>query len=67
MHKKLLIAMTGLAIAGIIYYLSILTINASQTPSPGKMPPVVNESMDDLLQSLEIELKKYHPETIQFL
>lgn len=35
--------------------------------NPSKMPLVVDESMDTLLQSLEIELRIYDPGMIQFL
>ena len=56
-----------LAIAGIVFFLFKLTFRAEQTPKPSTMPPVVGESMDILLQSLESELARQRPEIIPWL
>jgi cell wall assembly regulator SMI1 len=67
MRKTFLIIMAVLAIAGFIYFLSNLFYGAGQAPIPASLPPVVDESMDSLLQSLESELEKHRPDVIQSL
>jgi cell wall assembly regulator SMI1 len=67
MRKTLLIMIVVLAIAGIGFFLFNLTFRAAQTLNPSTMPPVVSESMDALLQSLELELARHRPEIIPAL
>jgi hypothetical protein len=67
MRKTLWILFVVLMVAGIIYFMFNISNRASQTPNPSGMPPVVSESMDGLLQSLESELAKHHREVIQSL
>jgi len=67
MRKIWLIMIGVLVIVGIISFLFTLTLGTVQTPRPPKMPPVVVETIDDILQSLESELAKHRPEIIPFL
>jgi cell wall assembly regulator SMI1 len=67
MRKTLLIMIAVLAIVGIVFFLFRLSFRAAQTPSPSTMPPVVSESMDALLLSLESEFARHRPEIIPLL
>jgi cell wall assembly regulator SMI1 len=65
MRRALSVTLAVLAIAGLITILFKLFGRSAQIPNPASMPPVVNESIDDLLLSLENVLNKYHPEIMQ--
>ena len=67
MRKVFSIATVVLAIVGTIYFLFILNIRTSQVNNTSRMPLVVNESMDTLLQSLESELEKHRPDIVHSL
>lgn len=47
--------------------LALIALFAACAPARPKMPPVVNESLDDILTSLQIELEKYDPEIAKAL
>ncbi|NJC97693.1 MAG: hypothetical protein C3F07_14080 [Anaerolineales bacterium] len=70
MRKESLIGLAILTIAGIIYSIFIYFSSVGKAPfsgHPRSMPPVVDETMDELLRSLEIEIERHFPEVIQSL
>jgi hypothetical protein len=67
MKKTVMIVTAILALAGLIYFLLPFLFRVPQAQHPTSMPPVVKESMDALLQSLEGELRIHRPDTLPFL
>jgi cell wall assembly regulator SMI1 len=67
MRRAISVTLAVLAVAGLIICLFILYGSSSQIPNPASTPPVVNESLDELLHDLEAVLNQYRPETIQSL
>lgn len=67
MKKTAMIVTAILALAGLIYFLLPFLFRVPQAQPPTSMPPVVQESMDALLQSLEGELRIHHPDALPFL
>ena len=67
MRKYFLIFIAGLAIGGAVYFLARRSSGTASKSLPSGMPPVVGDSMADLLHSLEIELQKHQPDILASL
>jgi hypothetical protein len=66
MKKTVRVVAAILALAGLIYFLLPFLFRVPRAQPPTLMPPVVKESMDALLQSLEGELRIHRSGVLPF-
>lgn len=67
MKKTVIVVTAILALAGLVYFLLLFLLRVPRAQLPTSMPPVVNESTDSLLKSLEGELRIHRPDVLPFL